>query len=130
MAIKDKRKEVDNAIIEMLETSFPNVTWVKIFKGFQREKGVSGSLVNNKIDFQYDAKNQCVATANYTIIIADPNNMDTVDSIADEVFELLDNDDLDGTVTIGEVKRIAYASAPTKAEAGAVLIDYEVKYYV
>ena len=130
MAIKDKRKEVDNAIIDMLKTNFHDVTWVKIFKGFQREKGVSGSLVNNKIDFQYDAKNQCVATANYTIIIADPNNMDTVDSIADEVFELLDNDDLDGTVTIGEVKRIAYASAPTKAEAGAVLIDYEVKYYV
>ena len=130
MSIKSKRKEVENAILNMLETNFPNVTWVKIFKGFQREKGVSGSLVSDRTNFEYDAKNQLVATARYTVIIADPDNTDTVDDIADEVFELLDNDDLNGTVTIGEVKSIAYASAPTKAEAGAVLIDYEVKYYV
>lgn len=130
MAIKEKRIEIESAIMDMLESKFPEVRWVKIFKGFQREKGISGSLVNDRIDFAYDAKDQCVATARYTVIIADPENTDTVDDIADEVFELLDSDDLNGTATIGEVKSIVYASAPTKAEAGAALIVYEVKYYV
>ena len=130
MAIKDRRAEVDGAIMGILQENVPSVQWTRIFKGFQRQKGVSGSLVSDSIDFEYDAKNQLLATAKYTIIIADPNNTDTVDSLADEVFELLDCDDLDGTVTIGLVRSIVYASAPTKAEAGAALLNYEVKYYV
>lgn len=130
MSVKDKRTEVEGAIMGMLEESFPEVSWSKLFTGFQREKGLSGSLVNSKIDFAYDSKNQLKATATYTVIIADPNNIDTVDAIADEVFELLNNDDLNGTVTIGEVKSIIYAAAPNKATAGAALLIYEVKYYV
>lgn len=130
MAIKERRLEVEHAIMDILETNLPTVNWVKIFKGFQRDKGIAGSLVNDRIDFEYDAKDQLVATAKYTVIIADSENTDTVDDIADEVFELLDSDDLNGTATIGEVKSIVYASAPTKAEAGAALIVYEVKYYV
>ncbi len=130
MSVKEKRAEVEGAIMGMLEESFPEVSWSKLFTGFQREKGLSGSLVNSKIDFAYDSKNQLKATATYTVIIADPNNIDTVDAIADEVFELLDNDDLNGTVTIGEVKSIIYAAAPNKATAGAALLIYEVQYYV
>ena len=130
MSMKSRRMAVDNAIMDILQTNVPEVTWDRIFKGFQRGKGIVGSLVSDSIDFEYDAKNQLVATAKYTVIIADSENTDTVDDIADEVFELLDSDDLNGTATIGEVKSIVYASAPTKAEAGAVLIVYEVKYYV
>lgn len=130
MSVKEKRAEVEGAIMGMLEESFPEVSWSKLFTGFQREKGISGSLVNSKIDFAYDSKNQLKATATYTVIIADPNNTDTVDTIADDVFELLDNDDLNGTVTIGEVKSIVYAAAPNKAKAGAALLIYEVQYYV
>ena len=128
--LEQKRKAVTDAIFSILTDNVQAVTWTKFFKGFQRGKNVVGSVVSDRIDFEYDAKNQLKATAKYTIIIADSENTDTVDSIADEVFELLDNDDLNGTATIGEVKSISYASAPTKAEAGAVLIDYEVKYYV
>ena len=130
MSVGTKRKEVEDAIMGVLESNVPNVKWSKIFKGFKREKEISGSLVNDSTDFEYDAKNQLKATARYVVIIADPNNTDTVDNLADEVFELLDNDDLDGTVIIGEVKSIIYASAPTKSEAGAALLNYEVKYYV
>ena len=130
MSVKEKRAEVEGAIMGMLEESFPQVSWSKLFTGFQREKGISGSLVNSKTDFAYDSKNQLKATAVYTVIIADPNNTDTVDTIADDVFELLDNDDLNGTVTIGEVKSIVYAAAPNKATAGAALLIYEVQYYV
>ena len=130
MSVKERRKEVENAIMTMLEENFPEISWTKIFTGFQREKGISGSLVNNKTDFDYDSKNQLRATAVYTVIIADPNNTDTVDTIADEVFELLDDDDLNGTATIGEVKTIVYAAAPNKANAGAALLIYEVQYYV
>lgn len=130
MSVKERRKEVENAIMTMLEENFPEISWTKIFTGFQREKGISGSLVNSKTDFDYDSKNQLRATAVYTVIIADPNNTDTVDTIADEVFELLDDDDLNGTATIGEVKTIVYAAAPNKANAGAALLIYEVQYYV
>lgn len=130
MSVKQRRQEVEGAIMGMLEQGFPQISWTKLFTGFQREKGVSGSLVNSKTDFAYDSKNQLKATATYTVIIADPDNNDTVDAIADEVFELLDNDDLNGTATIGEVKSIIYASAPNKAEAGAALLIYEVQYYV
>ena len=130
MSVKERRKEVENAIMTMLEDNFPEISWTKIFTGFQREKGISGSLINNKTDFDYDSKNQLRATAVYTVIIADPNNTDTVDTIADEVFELLDDDDLNGTATIGEVKTIVYAAAPNKANAGAALLIYEVQYYV
>lgn len=130
MSIGIKRKEIEDAILDILQTNIPDVSWVKIFKGFQREKGMSGSIVNDHIDFQYDAKNQCLATATYTIIIADPDNTETVDTTADEVFELLDNDNLDGKAIIGDVKSIAYAAAPNKANAGAALLVYEVKYYV
>lgn len=130
MSMKSRRMAVDNAIMDILQTNVPEVTWTRIFKGFQRGKGIVGSLVSDSIDFEYDTKNQLVATAKYTVIIADSENTETVDSIADEVFELLDDDDLNGTATIGEVKSIVYASAPKKAEAGAALIVYEVKYYV
>ena len=127
---EQRRKAVSNAIFNMLAENVLEVTWTKFFKGFQRGKGVVGSVVSDSVAFEYDAKNQLVATAKYTIILADSENTETVDDIADTVFELLDNDDLNGEATIGEVKRITYAAAPTKSEAGAVLIDYEVKYYV
>ncbi len=130
MGIKSKRKEITNAILGILEDELPDVTWSEYFKGFQRGKGVVGSVVSDRIDFVYDAKDQLVANAKYTIIIADSENTDTVDDIADEIFELLDDDDLNGKATIGEVKSIMYASAPNRQEAGAVLIIYEVKYYV
>lgn len=127
---EQRRKAVSDAIFDMLIENVPNVTWTKLFKGFQRGKGVVGSVVSDTIEFEYDAKNQLVATAKYTIIIADSENTDTVDDVADDVFELLDNDDLNGTATVGDVKRITYAAAPNKENAGVVLIDYEVKYYV
>ena len=130
MSVGEKRKAVTNAIYSMLSTNIGNVVWSKYFKGFQRGLGITGSVVCDHIDYEYDAKNQLMATATYTIIIADPNNLDTVDSIADTVFELLDCDNLDGTAEIGLIKNVNYASAPTKVDAGAVLIVYEVKYYV
>lgn len=128
--LAQRRQDVTNALYEMLTNGLPEVSWSKFFKGFQRGKGLVGSLVSDRIDFEYDSKNQLVATARYTIIIADSENMDTVDTAADIAFELIDNDDLNGTATIGEVKRISYAAAPNREDAGAVLIEYEVKYYV
>ena len=130
MSVGAKRKAITDAIIGMLSTNITNVEWSKYFKGFQRGKVVTGSVVCDHIDYEYDAKNQCIATAIYTIIVADPDNLDTVDNIADTVFELLDCDNLDGTAEIGLVTSVNYASAPTKVDAGAVLIVYEVKYYV
>ena len=85
MSMKSRRMAVDNAIMDILQTNVPEVTWDRIFKGFQRGKGIVGSLVSDSIDFEYDAKNQLVATAKYTVIIADSENTDTVDDIADEV---------------------------------------------
>ena len=128
--IGTKRKAVTDAIYTMLSTNIKNVEWSKYFKGFQRGKTITGAVVCDHIDYEYDAKAQCLATATYTIIVADPDNLDTVDTIADSVFELLDCDNLDQNAEIGLVKSINYASAPTKVDAGAVLIVYEVKYYV
>ena len=125
MGVKDRRKEVEAAILGILETHISQVSWKKMFKGFQREKGVSGSLVNYKTDFGRDSKDKLKATAVYSIILADPDNTDTVDDIADEVFDLLD-----GTITVGDVKHIYYGAAPNKAEAGSVLMIYQVQYYV
>ena len=128
--LAQRRQDVTNALYEMLTNGLPEVSWSKFFKGFQRGKGLVGSLVSDRIDFEYDSKNQLVATARYTIIIADSENMDTVDNAADIAFELIDNDDLNGTATIGEVKRISYAAAPNKSDAGAAILIYEVRYYV
>lgn len=125
-----KRQAVTDAIYTMLSANIKNVTWSKYFKGFQRGLGITGSVVCDHIDYEYDSKAQCMATATYTIIVADPDNLDTVDTIADTVFDLLDCDNLNGTAEIGLVKSINYASAPTKADAGAILVVYEVKYYV
>lgn len=128
--LKEKRTEVDNAILSILQDNIPNVTWTKIFKGFQRGKGVIGSVVSDHIDFEYDAKEQRKATATYVIIITDSYNTDVVDSIADSVDELLDNDDLNGIITIGDIKSIHYGASPNKSESGSALLIYEVKYYV
>lgn len=128
--LSEKRTAVDNAIFDMLQNEFPQVTWTKLFKGFQRGKGLTGSIVNDHIDLEYDAKNQLLATATYVIILADSENTETVDAVADEVFELLDDDDLDGTAVVGDVKSIYYGASPNKAEAGSALLIYEVKYYV
>ena len=130
MGIKAKRQAVTDAIYGILSTNIQTVEWEKYFKGFQRGKTITGAVVCDHIDFEYDAKNQLLATATYTIIIADPNNLDTVDTLADTAFELLDCDNLNGTAEIGLIKSINYASAPTKVDAGAVLVVYEVKYYV
>ena len=130
MSVGAKRKAVTDAIFTMLSTNIKNVVWSKFFKWFQRGLGITGSVVCDHIDYEYDAKDQCLATATYTIIVADPENLDTVDSIADTVFELLDCDNLNGTAEIGLIKSVNYASAPTKTDAGAVLVVYEVKYYV
>lgn len=128
--LEERRTEITNTIFEMLTENLPAITWSKIFKGFQRGKGVVGSLVSDHIDFKMDAKDQVYALQTFVIIIADSENMDTVDTYADEVFELLECDDIDGKATIGLVKSIAYASAPNKVDAGAVFLVYEVKYYV
>lgn len=130
MGIGVKRKEVENVIMEILQTNIPEVEWIKIFKGFQRGKEIVGSVVCSSIATEYDAKNQRVATSTYDIILSDSENLNTVDNIADMVDELLDNDDLNGTVTIGEIKEIRYMAAPNKADAGAAWLVYEVKYYV
>ena len=130
MGIKAKRTAVTDAIYGILSDNIKTVEWEKYFKGFQRGKTITGAVVCDHIDFEYDAKDQCLATATYTIIIADPNNLDTVDTLADTAFELLDCDNLNGTAEIGLIKSINYASAPTKVDAGAVLVVYEVKYYV
>ncbi len=130
MAFKSKRHDVEGAILGMLEGVFPDITWSRVFKGFQRENSISGCLVNDRTEFAYDAKDQLVAAAKYIIIVADPNNLDTVDDIADTIFELLDCDDLNGTAIVGEIKSIIYAAAPNKDKAGAAIIEYNVKYYV
>jgi len=129
-SVNERRKEVENAILGILEENFPDISWAKRYKGFQREKGISGSLVNSRTHFEYDAKTQLVATSTYALIISDPDNTETVDAIADEAFELLNNDDLDGKVTDGLITDILYGAAPNKEEAGSVLMWYEVKYYV
>ena len=74
MSMKSRRMAVDNAIMDILQTNVPEVTWTRIFKGFQRGKGIVGSLVSDSIDFEYDTKNQLVATAKYTVIIADSDD--------------------------------------------------------
>ena len=129
-SLGEKRKAVESAIIAMLENEIPSVTWTRLFKGFQRGKGVVGSLVSDRIDFKYDSKNQLLATARYVLIIADSENTDSVDDIADIAFELLDNDNLDGNAIICEVKSIQYAAAPNRDDAGAVFLVCEVKFYV
>ena len=80
---EQRRKAVTNAIFDMLTENVPDVTWSKLFKGFKRGKGVVGSVVSDSVEFEYDAKNQLVATAKYTVIIADSENTDTVDDIAE-----------------------------------------------
>ena len=130
LTLEKRRAEVTDEIFTMLTTELPNVTWTKIFKGFQRGKGTVGSLVSDHIDFTMDAKDQVYALQTFVIIIADSENIDVVDVYGDRVFELLEFDDINGKATIGQFKTIKYAAAPNKAEAGAVLLIYEVKYYV
>lgn len=130
MSFKERRKEIETAMFDMLQLRLPDVQWSKRYKGFQRGKGLVGSLVGDRTDFEYDAKNKREATGRYVIIITDSEHLDTVDDIADEVFELLDNDDLNGTATVCDVKRISLASAPTKEDAGAAILELVVKYYV
>ena len=128
--LEERRVEITNTIFTMLMVELPEVSWTKIFKGFQRGKGIVGSLVSDHINFKMDAKDQVYALQTSIIIIADSENIDIVDAYADKVFELLEFDDIDGKATFGEFKTIKYAAAPNKAEAGAVLLEYEVKYYV
>lgn len=128
--LEERRAEVTNEIMSMLMVELPEVTWSKIFKGFQRGKGTVGSLVSDHIDFKMDAKDQVYALQTFVIIIADSENIDVADGYGDKVFELLECDDVNGKATIGLFKSIKYAAAPNKAEAGAVLLIYEVKYYV
>lgn len=125
-----KRIEVRDTIMTWLRETFPNVAWSSMYKGAQRANVLTGSLVSDRISYAYDTKNSLVAKAEYLIILIDPNNMETVDALADEIFELLDSDDLDGIVIESYVREVIYGAAPQRADAGAVMLRYEVFYYV
>nr|DAZ15049.1 MAG TPA: Minor tail protein U Alpha-Beta fold, VIRAL PROTEIN [Caudoviricetes sp.] len=125
-----KRVEVRDTILSWLKSAFPDIAWSTMHKGAQRGSSITGSLVNDRISYTYDTKNSLVAKAEYYIILIDPNNMDTVDALADGGFELLDSDDLDGVAIESYVREVIYGAAPQKADAGAVMLRYEVFYYV
>lgn len=124
-----RRKEISAAIRALLEDSVPAVKWTERLTGASRGADIYGSVTCDRVDYAWDDKTSLVATAVYSIYLVDSASTGAVDDLADEVFQTLHSDDLEGLLIDSNIKRVVYGSAQGKPEIGIVLLEYEINYY-
>ena len=124
-----RRAEVTQTIFETLKEAVPEVPWSVRLTGANRSKGIEGTVSCDRVSFQYDAKDSLVAKAIYGIYILDANSTENVDALADKVFAVLNDDDLGGVITCGDITEIQYGSKPGAAGSGVAILTYVVKYH-
>lgn len=124
-----RRNEITNAILDTLTTNIPSVPWTSKIIGVATSNTVEGTVACDSVTYQYDAKDSLVARATYYIYIVDLNSTNDVESVADQVFSVLNNSDLDGALIVGDIVRINYGVSPGKPNSSAVLLEYVVEYY-
>lgn len=124
-----RRNEITNAILDTLTTNIPSVPWTSKIIGVATSNTVEGTVACDSVTYQYDAKDSLVARATYYIYIVDLNSTNDVESVADQVFSVINNSDLDGALIVGDIVRINYGVSPGKPNSSAVLLEYVVEYY-
>ena len=124
-----RRATVTQAIFETLKEAVPEVPWSVRFSGANRSKGVEGTVSCDRVSFEYDSKDSLVAKATYNIYILDANSTENVDELADKVFLVLNDDDLDGVIICGDITQVQYGSMPGMPSSGVVVLTYVVEYY-
>ena len=123
-----KRKEINRAILSLLESSASSVEWSERLAGASRGKNICGSVTCDRISHVWDDKQCLIATAVYSIYLVDTPCTGTVDDIADDVFSALHSDDLGGLAIDSNILNVVYGGAQGKPEVGIVMMEYEVKY--
>lgn len=124
-----KQSELTKIIVDYLSSNIP-IDWNGRLTGATLSNKVEGSVTCDRVDFHYDEKVCLVASATYKIYILDANSMEDVDELADKVFHLLNNDDLNGVLIDGLITNITYGSAQGLPKSGLVALTYNIEYYM
>lgn len=124
-----RRATVTQTIVDILKEAVPEVPWGVRFSGANRSKGVEGTVSCDRVSFEYDSKDSLVAKATYNIYILDANSTENVDELADKVFFVLNDDDLDGVIICGDITQVQYGSMPGMPSSGVAVLTYVVEYY-
>ena len=124
-----RRATVTQTIVDILNEAVPEVPWGIRFSGANRSKEVEGTVSCDRVSFEYDSKDSLVAKATYNIYILDANSTENVDELADKVFVVLNDDDLDGVIICGDITQVQYGSMPGMPSSGVAVLTYVVEYY-
>ena len=122
-----RREEVTAALLELLQTELPEVSWNEQLTGAVRGQNLQGTVSCDRISFERNAKNVRMATASYSIYMIDANSLDGVDTLADKIDSVLcENWHLGGIATNSVVKSIIFGAAQGKTNAGMALVEFDV----
>ncbi len=125
-----RQKEVTAAVAECVRKAVPEINWSINIVGTNASREVEGTISCDEITYEQDAYGICTATAVYSVYVLDINGRTDVDNLSDVLFEALHNNDLNGMIDNGLVKRIVFGTTSMNTRAVAMLLEYNVEYYM
>jgi hypothetical protein len=125
-----RQKEVTAAVAECVRKAVPEINWSINIVGTNASREVEGTISCDEITYEQDTYDICTATAVYSVYVLDINGRTDVDNLSDVLFEALHNNDLNGVIDNGLVKRIVFGTTSMNTRAVAMLLEYHVEYYM
>lgn len=123
-----RQSEITNALASLVKKAVPSVNWNVNIVGANVGKGVEGTISCDEVSYEQEAYDVCTATAIYSVYVLDINGNTDIDSMSDVLFGALHNNDLNGLIDNGLVKRVVFGTPRGNTKAVAMRIEYQVKY--
>lgn len=123
-----RQSEITNALASLVKKAVPSVNWNVNIVGANVGKGVEGTISCDEVSYEQEAYDVCTATAIYSVYVLDINGNTDIDSMSDVLFGALHNNDLNGLIDNGLVKRVVFGTPRGNTKAVAMLMEYQVEY--
>lgn len=123
-----RQSEITNALASLVKKAVPSVNWSVNIVGGNASKGVEGTVSCDEVSYEQDAYDICTATAIYSIYVLDINAKTDIDNMSDVLFKAVHNNDLNGLIDNGLVKRVVFGTPRGNTKAVAMLMEYQVEY--
>lgn len=123
-----RQSEITNALASLVKKAVPSVNWNVNIVGANVGKGVEGTISCDEVSYEQEAYDVCTATAIYSVYVLDINGNTDIDSMSDVLFGALHNNDLNGLIDNGFVKRVVFGTPRGNTKAVAMLMEYQVEY--
>lgn len=123
-----RQSEITNALASLVKKAVPSVNWNVNIVGANAGKCVEGTISCDEVSYEQEAYDVCTATATYSIYVLDINGKTDIDNMSDVLFKAVHNNDLNGLIDNGLVKRVVFGTPRGNTKAVAMLMEYQVEY--